>query len=124
MAGTVTPGAELRLVALNDSNRLCEGRAEEFRANDKGDFYSPPIRSFSGFLFVMAHRTFFWAVCIKERDTWRVLHLDSKYTLVDSGPAFLVELSCQRTAANWKCSAKEIHTPSRGLITELEKRNP
>jgi hypothetical protein len=124
VAGDVTPGAELRLVALDGSNRTCEGRAKEFRANGQGDFYSPPIQSFSGVLVVMGHRLFPWALCIKEQDTWTVLHQDRTYTLVDTGPAFLVELSCQRAAAHWKCGATQNWTPSQELITALEKRNP
>jgi hypothetical protein len=124
LAGTVTPGAELRLVALDGSNRACEGRTKEFRANGQGDFYSPPIQSFSGVRVVMAHNFFPWALCIKEQTTWAVVRQDRTYTLVDTGPAFLVELSCQQAARGWKCSATENWNPSQELIAALEKRNP
>jgi hypothetical protein len=49
VAGTVAPDMEVRLVAQTASERRCEGRVKDFRTNAQGDFYSPPIRRFSGY---------------------------------------------------------------------------
>jgi hypothetical protein len=51
-----------------------------------------------------------------------VLYQDRTYTLVDTGPAFLAELSCQQNQHRWTCTAKENWTPSQELLMALEKR--
>ena len=112
-------GATLRVVASDSEKGACAGKAHEFKTTAEGAFYGPPVRTFDFFMFVMAHSFFPWAVCTNREGTWVPLHQDRTYTLVDTGPVFLVEMTCQ----DMKCEAKENWEPSPELIKSLEARN-
>ncbi len=112
----------LRLVVVELKDQPCAGRNVEFQTNANGEFYAPPIRTFSWVMIVMAHAYFPWAVCANTGSTWTVIHQDRTYMLADTGPAFLVNLNCSM-ATDWTCDAKEIWSPSQDLLRQLESRN-
>jgi hypothetical protein len=128
VAGSVTshgvplPSASLRLVASGNA-APCEGATRDFKSTKEGLFYAPPIRQFNFFIAVMAHKFFPWALCIQQEDGWAVLHHERTYTLVDTGPALLLEISCDE-GTDWRCEGKPNWEASPELIGELEKRNP
>lgn len=119
--GEPQAGALLRVVALDPegSGSSCEGKSHEFKTTSEGTFYGPPVRTFRFFMVVMGHTFFPWAVCVKQNDAWAPLYQDKTYTLVDTGPWFLVEMSCH----DMTCMAKENLEPNAELIESLEKRN-
>ena len=119
--GTLVKGAALRLV-VSEGADPCKGESKEFKATNDGEFYAGPIREFNPVLAVMAHTYFPWAVCIKEQSEWIAVHKDRTYTLADTGPAFLIEMSCVR-ADSWECEATHIWEPTPELISALEERN-
>ena len=127
VAGSVTshgvpiPSASLRLVASGNVSP-CEGATRDFKSTKEGLFYAPPIRQFNFFMVVMAHKFFPWALCIRQEDSWAVLHHERTYT-VDAGLVWLEEISCDE-GADWRCERKPNWEPSPELIRELEKRNP
>ena len=90
-----------------------------FESETDGFFYVEPIREFNPVLAVMGHGFFPWALCVKRADSWLPLHQEREYTLVDTGPAFLVRLTC---SVDDKCKAEHIWAPSEELIEELEER--
>ena len=116
------PSASLRLVASGNAGP-CEGATRDFKSTNEGLFYAPPIRKFNFFMVVMAHTTFPWALCIRQEDRWAVLHHERTYTLGDTGPVWLLEISCNE-GAGWRCERKPNWEPSPELIREIEKRNP
>jgi len=128
VAGSITshgvpmPSASLRLVASGNIGP-CEGTSRDFKSTKEGLFYASPIRQFNFFIVVMAHKIFPWALCIQQEDRWAVLHQERTYTLVDTGPALLFEISCNEEAG-WRCEGKPNWESSPELIHELEKRNP
>ena len=116
------PSASLRLVASGNA-APCEGVTRDFKSTNEGLFYAPPIRQFNFFIVVMAHKFFPWALCIQQEDRWLVLHHEDRYTLVDTGPVYLQEISCNE-GADWRCESHPKWHPSPELIRELENRNP
>jgi hypothetical protein len=113
----------MRLVVSETTRLPCAGRVHDFRANAQGEFYSPPIQSFSLTLAVMAHTFFPWAVCIRSENTWKLLHQARTYTLVDTGPSFLAEFECALEFSEWRCRVTENWSPSASLIERLQKLN-
>ena len=93
------PAAGVRLrVALGDEDDLCGGRHSEVTTDARGEFVVPPIRSYRLFLFVMAHRQFVWNLCVGAPEGWANIHESSGYTLVDTGPWWFSEVTCETTA--------------------------
>ena len=119
--GNPKVGAPLRVVASDPEGRgaPCEGKSHEFKTTSEGKFYGPPVRTFRFFLVVMGHTSFPWAVCVKQDSTWAPLYQDKTYTLIDTGPWFLVEMSCH----DMTCEAKKNLQPTPELMESLEKRN-
>ena len=116
--GQLQADVPLRVVA-SEPGAPCEGESREFRTTDEGTFYGSPVRTFNMFMMVMAHRRFAWALCAQQGPAWTPLYQDETYTLVDSGPWFLVEMDCE----DGTCTAEENLEPGAALIRELEKRN-
>lgn len=128
VAGSVTshgvplPLASLRLVASGNA-ATWEGVTRDFKSMNEGLFYAPPIRQFNFFIAVMVHKFFPWALCLRQEAGWTLLHHERTYTLMDTGPAWLEEISCDE-GADWRCKRNQNWKPSPELIRELENRNP
>lgn len=118
-SGTPIASKELRLVVSKNAAYPCQGTDHVFKTNVEGEFYSPPLTTFSWFIVVMAHAYFPWGVCTEEQGNWVPIFSDKTYSLVDTGPTFLVELWCE----SMQCEGKENWSPSHELIQSLEKRN-
>ncbi len=121
--GAPVSSTRVRLVASENPNSPCNGESREFQTTNAGLFYGAPVRTFSWVMVVMAHRQFPWALCIENQDQWVPVHQDRIYTLVDTGPAILVEMQCTNQEVSWQCQAEENWGPSPEKISELEKRN-
>ena len=104
----------LLLVASADKAVPCSGEASEFESTEEGLFYAKPIREFNWVLVVMGHGFFPWALCTKREGMWVPVHAKREYTLVDTGPAFLVRLTCTQAA-----QCEEEHIWSAALGTRL-----
>jgi hypothetical protein len=130
VAGSLTsaaqpvPAADLRLVASADDGSPCEGESRAFKTTRDGQFYGEPLHTFSWFMVVMGHGFFPWALCIQDQEQWVPLHAEKTYTLVDTGPAFLVDMECVKGTAGWSCKATQDWAPTPERIAELGRRNP
>jgi hypothetical protein len=51
------------------------------------------------------------------------MHTGKIYTLVDTGPAMLIDMKCSQGASDWSCSAEEDFAPTPERISELERNN-
>lgn len=115
----VRSGQPLFLVASVDAAKPCTGKASESETTEDGFFYMRPVREFNGFLVVMGHGFFPWALCTKREGSWVPVHTKREYTLVDTGPALLIRLTCTQAA---QCEEENIWNPSEQMIEELEAR--
>ncbi|OQW60686.1 MAG: hypothetical protein BVN28_08510 [Nitrospira sp. ST-bin4] len=111
----------LRIVASDPGNKdaPCDGKSHEFKTTNEGRFYGPPVRTFRFFMVIMGHTLFPWAVCVKQDGVWTPLYQEKTYTLGNTGPWFLVEMSCHDVA----CETKKNLQPTPELIESLGERN-
>lgn len=98
----------------------CEGKSHEFVSQQDGSFYGKPVKQFHFFMYVMAHTSFSWAVCAEENGQWRIVHSDQTYTLVDIGPAYLLQLECKR-GPGLACEETNYLQPSPGELEEWQR---
>ena len=116
-------GRALRLVAATESVRSCDGDHREFKTAADGSFYIAPVRTFSMVMVVMGHSFFPWALCIEDEGRWSPIHTGKIYTLVDTGPAMLIDMECSQEKTRWSCNATEDFAPSPERIADLERRH-
>lgn len=86
-------GVAVRAVPL-PSDGPCEGDHAEGRTDATGAFVLKPVRHTRLFLHVMGHRMFQWNLCVQREGTWEVVNNSSDYTLADSGPWWISEITC------------------------------
>lgn len=95
------------------------GNSHEFKTTSEGMFYGPPVRTFRFFMVIMGHAYFPWAVCVNQDGVRTPLYQGKTYTLGETGPLFLVEMSCHDMA----CETTNNLQPTPDVIESLEKRN-
>ncbi|MDH5643253.1 MAG: hypothetical protein OEY63_03550 [Gemmatimonadota bacterium] len=88
-------------------------------STEDGFFYANPIRELNGFIVVRGHRFYPWALCIKRDGAWVPVHTKREYTLGDTGPAFLVRLTCTQET---QCMEERIWNPSEQMLKELQAK--
>ncbi len=102
----------MRLVSVSsEGSDPCSGEFYEFQTSPNGLFYAPPIREFNWFMYIMAHRDFPWTLCLDQHNQWASIYHETTYTLMDTGPMLLVEISCNEET-EWKCKLKPNGSPS------------
>ena len=113
--GIPAPGVRLR-VALGDEDDLCGGKYSEVATDIRGEFVVPPIQSYHLFLFPMGHRQFVWNLCVDASEGWANIHESRGYTLVDTGPWWFSQVTCETPANRLllaKCTEQQNLHPSK-----------
>lgn len=100
--GKPMAGVAVRAVPL-PSDQPCEGDHAEGRTDAAGAFVLKPVRHNRLFLHVMAHKMFEWNLCVQREGTWKVVNHSSDYTLVDSGPWWISEITCDLSRNGDRC---------------------
>lgn len=93
--GAAIAGNRVRAVAEPAPGACTAAHALETTTDSSGRFELCPIPDFRLFLRVMAHRTFAWHVCAETPAGWTLLSAGQQYTLVDTGPRLISNLSCE-----------------------------
>lgn len=119
-AGKPVSGVAIRAVPL-PSDRPCEGDHAEGRTDAAGAFVLKPVMHTRLFLHVMAHRVFEWNLCVQREGTWEVVNTSSDYTLADSGPWWISEITCDLSGKGDPCEEKRNTDASQEEVEALLK---
>lgn len=86
-------GVAVRAVPL-PADRPCEEDYAEGRTDATGAFVLKPVQHTRLFLHPMAHRVFEWNLCVQREGGWEVVNTSSDYTLGDTEPYWISEITC------------------------------
>lgn len=101
-AGVPVTGLPIRIVEIT-AEASCSGRFVETVTSQQGAFSVAPVREWRGFIHMMAHRVFRYAVCAQGDQGWEHLGTFSGYTLVDSGPWWRSVVKCELSERPHPC---------------------
>jgi hypothetical protein len=90
-------------VCVADRDACCSGPEAESRTTSAGAFAVEHTSRMRFFMAVMAHKHFYWCLSVAINGTWHSAGPYQQYTLVDTGPAFPEQLSCEFESGEFVC---------------------